>query len=158
MSILERVRPRILRIGRMIIYSLTLSIRGAYNVEPRGNKKVVTLWPCWTPERPQQRSQTPTPAKNTPVMKSKSVEEIKQEFMPESPCTSKPASKRPRSIVAEMSIRKRTWQKEVEALGPVEGAGELESFEQILEGAAPAPTSQIELPVSQVEGHRSKHP
>lgn len=35
-----------------------------------------------------------------------------------------------------MSIWKRNWRKELEALGPLEDAGELESFEQILEGTA----------------------
>ena len=34
-----------------------------------------------------------------------------------------------------MSIRKRNWRKELEGLGPVEDSDELESLEQILEGA-----------------------
>jgi hypothetical protein len=118
--------------------------QGAYNIKPRGNKKVVTLWLCWTPERPQQSSPTFTPVKNTPVKKGKNVkeikkeikQEIKQEIKPEPPCIPTPASKRPRAISAEMSIRKRNWRKELKALGPVEDAGELESFEQILKGTA----------------------
>ena len=63
------------------------------------------------------------PVKNTPCKKGKNVKkeikkEIKQEIKPEPPCNPTPASKRPRAISAEMTIRKRNWRKELEALGP----------------------------------------
>jgi hypothetical protein len=35
-----------------------------------------------------------------------------------------------------MSIRKRNWRKELEALGPVEDSDELESLQEILKGDA----------------------
>jgi hypothetical protein len=118
--------------------------QGAYNVKSRGNKKVVMLWLCWTPERPQQRSPTPTPV-NTPVKKGKNVkkeikkeikQEVKQESKPEPPYTPTPAGKRPRAISGEMSIRKRNWRKELEGLGPVEDSDDLESLQEILKGDA----------------------
>jgi hypothetical protein len=70
--------------------------QGAYNIKPRGNKKVVTLWLCWRPGQPQQSSAMPTPVKNTPVKKGKNVkkeikkeikQEIKQGIKPEPPAS-----------------------------------------------------------------------
>lgn len=103
---------------------------------------MVSLWLCWTSERPQQRSPTPTLVKNTPAKKGKNVKkeiekgikkEIKQEFKkeikPEPPCTPTLAGKRPCAISGEMSIRRKRWQKELDSLGPVDDAGKLESFE-----------------------------
>lgn len=121
--------------------------QGAYNIKPRGNKKVVTLWLCWTPERPEQHSPTPSPIKNTPAKRGRKVKkevkkEVKQEIKPEPPCTPTPASKRARAISAELSIRKRpntttrNQKKALEAEGPLEDEAELESLEQMLEAAA----------------------
>ena len=97
---------------------------------------------------PRQRSRTPTPVKNAPGRKGKNAKkevkkeikkEVKQEIKPEPLCKPTPAIKRPRAISAEMSIRKRNWRKELEALGPVEGSEEsseeLESLEEMLERA-----------------------
>jgi hypothetical protein len=70
-------------------------------------------------------------------IKKEIKQEIKQEVKAEPPCTSTPATKRPRAISGEMSIRKRNWRrrKELEALGSIEGSGELKSLEEILENA-----------------------
>jgi hypothetical protein len=67
-------------------------------------------------------------------IKKEIKQEIKQDIKPEPPCTPTPASKRPRAISAEMSIRKPNWQMELEALGPVEDSDESESVEEIVKG------------------------
>jgi hypothetical protein len=94
--------------------------QGAYSVKSRGNKNVVMLWLCWTPERLLQRSPTPTPVKNTPVKKGNNVkkeinkeikQEVKQENKPEPPYNPTPAGKSPRAISAEMYIRTRNRRK-----------------------------------------------
>jgi len=87
---------------------------------------------------------TSSPVKDSPIKKGRKGKEIKreikQEIKLEPPCTPTQASKRPRSISGELSIRKRPGavtrikQKALDALGPLEDSEELEPLEKLLEG------------------------
>ena len=55
--------------------------QGTYNVKPMGNKKLDTLWLCWTPLTIDQGSPTLTPVKKGYGKKGKAIrKEIKQEI------------------------------------------------------------------------------
>jgi hypothetical protein len=118
--------------------------KDSYNIKTAGNKKLVDLWLCFTPERQPAESPTPFPAKRTPIKKGKGVKkeekpEVKEEVKAE---PSTPA-KRPRSISAELSIRKRqgvTTRAQAALEPPAEEADieQWEPLEKLLEGSATA--------------------
>jgi hypothetical protein len=104
---------------------------------------VVTFWLCWTRRQPHRTLRHLSHSRIPPAKKGKKVKKevkpkIKQEIKPKSPIST-PASKPARAISTDLLILKRlntthTQTEEVlEAVGLLEGAGKLESLEQMME-------------------------